>query len=176
MTIILPLNGQSNFDIDLQVYGNIDLLIKLAVDNNVEDLSILATSYIYDETNKNINSNFTGYIYSTEYDKSVNICLAPTGLRIVASLNNSITFAWNNIVGLYFEYAYNTTGIVPDKNSTDWIKTTASIKTIQGLSIGTQYFIFLKTVCNQGLCSNTVFISNIILGDFNNDFNNDFNI
>ena len=64
---ITPLSGQSNFDVLLTGYGNFDYFIKMLSDSSVPISSTVGSSYIFDTTLKNINSNFTGIDYSTAY-------------------------------------------------------------------------------------------------------------
>jgi len=58
-------NRQTNFDICLQYYGSIDLIIKLCSDNNITDLDVPISSYYIDETLVQ-NKNVTGYEYATQ--------------------------------------------------------------------------------------------------------------
>jgi len=63
----LPQYGQSNFDLTLEIYGNMDYFMKLLQDNSiVVSSSTLQSKYISDSTLKNINSNLTGITYATK--------------------------------------------------------------------------------------------------------------
>lgn len=66
MNSVLPVFGQSNYDICLQVYGSLDNLVKLCIDNNITDINTVQNKkYIYDE-NSVLNKNYTGYQYGTD--------------------------------------------------------------------------------------------------------------
>ena len=61
-----PLNGQSNFDICNELYGTFDNFIKLLNDNNIANSSQIKNGlYFYDDSLKNINTNYIGFKYST---------------------------------------------------------------------------------------------------------------
>lgn len=168
------LNGQSNKDKALQLYGTLDTLIKLANDSGVVDLSVEVPIYIYDPTSNIVNSANIGYPYATRYDIGKNICAIPTGLQILSSSDKSIVFRFNNDANAFYQYFYNTIDIAPLENQ--WIDTYSSIISILDINGGTTYYIFLRTKCNSNLFSPFIKISTgATIGDFNNDFNNDFN-
>lgn len=66
MSEILPLNGQSNFDLLLKGYGNFDYFIKMLNDNQILSSSSIPVSKVQiDNSVGNINTNFTNIDYST---------------------------------------------------------------------------------------------------------------
>lgn len=62
---VLAQAGQSNYDVLLQTYGNPDYFIKLLLDNGLNYSTQTSNSYTFDNTQKNINSNFIGVNYAT---------------------------------------------------------------------------------------------------------------
>ena len=66
---VLAQTGQSNYDVLLKTYGNPDYFIKLLIDNGVNSNNQVA-EYTFDNTQKNINSNFIGINYATNTNLS----------------------------------------------------------------------------------------------------------
>jgi len=65
--------GQSNYDLCLQLYGSLDFFVKLLNDNQIKSSTTLLNSYFFDSGAKNINSKFIGYPYATNYINSDSI-------------------------------------------------------------------------------------------------------
>lgn len=149
-----PIFNQTNYDMVNQLYGNMDLLIKMAIDNGIEDLNLMSNIYYYDNSDKRINANFTGYSYATNFNPEANICMIPTGLNIYDVSSFSLTFSWDNPSGLNFQYALNDTGNIP--TPAEWIDTTASVITAMGLTDDKDWYVWLRTKCSDGVYSNPI--------------------
>ncbi len=71
MTQIQAYAGQSNYDINLQVYGNLNYFVSFLNQNGITKSNQVLSVYIYDLNLKNINSNnvvnklLTGFAYAT---------------------------------------------------------------------------------------------------------------
>ena len=64
---LIPLNGQSNFDLCLQAVGGLDGFMKFCRNNSISITSkVKETPYIYN-SNDTENSNFVGYPYNTGF-------------------------------------------------------------------------------------------------------------
>lgn len=59
-------NGQSNYDKCIEIYGDLNFMIKLMNDSGVSNLSVPVKNYTYNPGLININNNFIGYSYATE--------------------------------------------------------------------------------------------------------------
>lgn len=63
---ILPVYGQSNYDLCLQGYGSIDRIVKMCRDNNIKDLDVVEKKpYVFDE-DFIVNRSVVGYSYGTK--------------------------------------------------------------------------------------------------------------
>lgn len=89
MVIIKRKFGQSNFDICLQYYGTLDLIIKLCLDNLINVHQIIEEYYIDESVTKN--AAITGYEYKTLYQAEGNRYISQSNQPYVSqSLENYI--------------------------------------------------------------------------------------
>lgn len=58
--------GQSNYDKCIEIYGDLNNMIRLAIDSGVSNLSVPVKNYVYNPGLININNNFIGYPYATD--------------------------------------------------------------------------------------------------------------
>lgn len=163
MTNTKALEGQSLLDICQEYYGNLDLAVKLANDSSILDLSEVGAgiNYVYDENSNLINSNNTGYPYTTAYGGNVNFCFPPTGFEFIYTGATSIIFKFINKNANY-QYFYNTTDSNP--LDSDWINISTSINEILFLNPNTKYYFFIRTICNSYLFSPVVISNTTTLG------------
>lgn len=63
---VQAVDGQSIYDVCLQVYGSLDKLIKLCTDNNITNIDIIPNGKVfYYDTDLITNTNATGKQYAT---------------------------------------------------------------------------------------------------------------
>jgi hypothetical protein len=143
--------GQSIYDLCNQAYGTLDLLVKFCRDNNVSDLSAIPQGADYKYDTDLVQMTGVNYPYASEpVSSEVNsTCSVPSGLVASVIGADSLTFTWDAVPSLSYEYAYNTSGTTP----TSGIPTTSTTRVLTGLSEMTTYHFFVRAVCAPGVYS-----------------------
>lgn len=152
--------GQTIYDLCLQVYGTLDLLVKFCTDNGVTDMSAIPqqANYSYDTTFVKYEGNKN--IYSTGLRTQTGVCSLPAGLRTTSVTFSTISVMWDLGTGdpaNSFDIGYTTDRTPP----ADYSNITGSVNvfTVTELTPLTSYYVWLRRQCVYGGASLWVWIA-----------------
>lgn len=154
---VRSVSGQSIYDICLQVYGGLDLLVKLCTDNGITNADNFppGTVFSYDDALV-INPANTGRQYVTQVITPPTICAPVTGLTVFGITGSEIDVEWAASPGsIRYGYAINTTGLTPTAPDGYTSDTTLSILDLDPTTL---YYIFICNFCStnsRSLWTNT---------------------
>lgn len=158
MALVETIYNQTNYDIAMKLYGNLDTLVpKICADNNISDLSEVNKEYSYDSNSPLINSAFTGYNYATDYNKNINVCEIPRNLIVTGATFNTLSFRFDNPISSEYQYYLSESNTEPSES--DWISTFSSILNFSDLEEDFTYYLFLRKRCNLNLFSKSIVLS-----------------
>lgn len=146
--------GQSIYDLCLQTYGTLDMLVRFCNENGVTDMGSIPQQVQYQYEKDLVKYEGNKKEYATELARPTT-CAIITGLTNTDLTGTSATFEWDVSSGTGYQYAYNTTGTTPDT----WITTGSTVRVLTGLEGDTEYFFFVRNVCAPGVYSTPVSLS-----------------
>lgn len=141
--------NQSLEDLCTIIYGNLDFMGQLMIDNvlPISDYVTLGTNVLYDSSFTPNPNRITTGILGGSY------CGIITNLTISFVSATSVTIGWSAVPGASnYIYQLNTTGIPPTIFTGTTVGT--NIVTLTGLIANTNYFLFIATKCTNGSFSN----------------------
>lgn len=65
MATVLPVSGQSNYDLCLKAYGSLDRIVYFCRENSISDINIVEKKIYKYEESRISNKNITGYDYKS---------------------------------------------------------------------------------------------------------------
>lgn len=150
MTTYTAVRGQSLRDVCLITYGSLDFLTKLAIDNDISDLNdvnLSGITFSYDESlvvSQTVAQSVNGF-YGCAF---TNVCPIVTGLAITDTSPIGFTFSWGGVAeAISYRYFITTT---PDEPTGVGTVTTAKTITVGSLDQDTTYYVWVKSICDNG--------------------------
>jgi hypothetical protein len=117
MSFIKQISGQSNYDLSIEGYGDLDRIVKLCKDNNVSriDNPILSQKYYVDES-LIFNTDNIGYPYSTFYSNALDPDVS--AFLIALQADNAYLYQWqiNAVERLVLDLKGYPNPLYPTKN------------------------------------------------------------
>ena len=94
------------------------------------------------------------------FDYPVNVCPTPQNLVSTGIDTSSVTLSWNNpAYTSTFVVEYATTTFAPGTGAGTMLTVNDTFATVTGLQAGTQYYFYVRSVCDIGDTSNAAFIT-----------------
>lgn len=99
-----------------------------------------------------IQQSLTSGFYINSITLDTVSCITPINVKAIGNSPNSLTIAWEVLVGEKWEVAYGLAGIEPDEMP-DKVQTEDTSCILPGLTANTRYAIYVRTLCGEGSAS-----------------------